>query len=202
MSNKSDTAIIHSWYINSDHTLQTQGKQRGDRGFELLNSGKVKTLTMSGGYATKGVDCTQSEAMRRYLVNAGVDEKFLYSETFSLDTVGEAIFTKLAVILPEHMSDITVVSSQYHLRRLKYIYDCVYGENFNITYEGVPSDLDNNPDTLQLEQKSLSAFYKTFQGITPGNDTQILKRLFSDHPLYNQNSELKSKLEEKLNIII
>ncbi len=198
MFEQSSTVIIHSHWNNCDGSLSYQGEARVKKGIELFVKRKTLSLTMPGGYATIGVEKTNSESMKQYALKAGIEERFIYSEHLSLDTVGEAIFTKLGIVLPYKFKNIIAVSHRYHISRLRNIYEFVYGLGFNIRYEEVKSDLDNDLTLLSKEYKSLTAFHKTFEGVTPGNDVEILERLFEFHPLYKGRTDLQDALQEMI----
>jgi hypothetical protein len=198
MSKQYDTAIVHSYFLNPDCSPTSQIKERVDLAVKLFLRGETATLTMPGGYATKGVPCTHSEAMRRYAIEKGMDDSRIYSENLSLDTVGEAIFTKLGVVFPNKLESIIAVSHDYHIPRLKEIYQFVYGNQFDLRFEKVDSGLAKDPVTLSKEEKSLKAFSETFRGISSAKDDAILRRLFEAHPLYIGRVDLQKELLEIL----
>ncbi|MBI4738023.1 YdcF family protein [Candidatus Woesearchaeota archaeon] len=179
-----DTAIILSHHINPDRTLDAETKKRTDRGINLLIQGVASTLTVAGGRAQNLIPCTHALAMKNYAVSQGVHARAVMMEEHSLDTVGQALFTKRSVVVPRNWEKLVVVSHDYHLFRVKRIFDFVYGKDFDIVYESVGNDCADL-GILTSQQRSLEAFLNTFKGVESGRDDDILVRLYEAHPLYN-----------------
>ena len=177
------TSIVLSHRINPDNSLSEQTKKRVDKGIELYYGKEVDTMTFSGGYADKEATMTHADAMSLYALQQGMSQNDLFLEEKSLDTVGQAIFSKRDIIIPQNWERLTVVSHDYHLPRVRTIFGFVYGRDFDIHYVGVP-DLQKDCQSIESERKSLEAFLKTFEGVKSGNDEQILNALIERHPLY------------------
>lgn len=75
-------------------------------------------VVLSGGQGP-GEDISEAEAMRRYLVDHGVSEDRLILEDESTSTYEnlQLSFEKI----PEEVEQITIISSDYHLARAKYL---------------------------------------------------------------------------------
>jgi len=186
-----ETSIILSDHINPDGSLDEPTEARVNKSIELYFEDTIKAITMSGGYADKEAPCTHAEAMKLYALGRNVDKKDIYSEEESLDTIGQAVFSKRIVIIPENWEKLIVISHDYHIRRVKVIFDFVYGKDFDIKYVDIHSVLGDDENTLNKEKISLEAFLKTFKGISPGNDEDIFNRLFESHSLYKN---IKNKI--------
>lgn len=115
-------------------------------------------------------------------------EKVLKEEQ-SRDTVGEAFFVKRDIALPKRWSRIIVVSSEYHMQRVKAIFDFMFGKDFSLTYRHAAAKI--NPqvgtatETEEDEKRRLKVFTDFWKGINVGDDARIAEKLFTDHPLYN-----------------
>jgi len=171
-------------FIKNDLLPTEQGKKRVNVAIQEYLNGNTNYLIMSGGFSQKEKPITQAEAMKVYAISQGIKKEEIILEEESLETVAQAAFTKKRIIVPNNWKNITVVSSNYHLPRVKGIFDFVYGDNFKINYFEADSELDNDIPTLTNEVKSLMTFISTFRGIERGDTENILTRLYESHPIY------------------
>jgi hypothetical protein len=49
-----------------------------------------------------------------------------------------------------------------------------------------------------LEDKKLIPFYKTFEGIAPGDDRRLFQRLFKAHGRYNDGSDKNKDIYQRI----
>ena len=120
-------------------------------------------------------------------------------QRFSRDTVGDAIFSYLFL---EHLnrkfyksSKIIVISSQYHIKRVEYIFTRIF--NLKINFIGVPDKKFNYPLVDKLknsEERSLNEFKESFDDVESGNIFLFYKKLREIHPLYN--GEIHQKIPD------
>lgn len=185
-----DTTIVLANQVNLDGTLKGQTIDRVENGVNRLNKKLTRSLTMSGGYTghLEKPIYSFATAMELYAISLGVNEIYLHKEPTSLDTVGQAIFTKLGLILPKSWRDLEVLSNDYHVGgvgRVREIFGFVYGKEFNLEFVGIPT-APNDPElrTENQEKRSLDAFHNTFKDVMCGDDDAILNRLFEVHPFY------------------
>lgn len=122
--------------------------------------------------------------MRNYAIDSKIPQNSILVEEDSLDTVGQAIFTKRNLIIPKNIEEFTVISHDYHGERVKLIFDFVYGNEFNPEYFFVPSSVSDS--IRDHEKNSIQAFLKTFKGVSPGNLQDILMALVKRHPFYKE----------------
>ncbi|MCH7567788.1 MAG: YdcF family protein [Nanoarchaeota archaeon] len=181
---KYNTSLTLSHRINSDGSLTQQTEDRVKKSIDLYFEGLAETLTMSGGYADKEAPFTHAEAMKRFALQRNIHEGDIHLESTSLDTVGQAVFSKRNVVIPQKWDRLVVVSHDYHLERVKKIFDFVYGKDFDINYVGVFSIFSTDSQVLQKERANWELTRETFEGVTPGNDDDILDVLVEKHPLY------------------
>lgn len=93
------------------------------------------------------------------------------------------MFVKRNIIEPSHIRTLTVVSSDYHMRRVSQIFTFVFGPDYNLAFVGAPADPIADVDAS--EARSLSAFQSTFAGVRAGETEAIYRRLVAAHPFYN-----------------
>lgn len=125
-----------------------------------------------------------AEALKKFLVEGKhLDPSLINVELCSRDTVGDAIFSRL--LLEDYLKqrDITVITSDYHARRVKEVFDFFFFGWANVSVIGVPTASSHLK--LDHEESSLEAFRKTFDGVDPGDIKSALRVLLSQHPFYN-----------------
>ena len=180
-----------SHVLNPDKSLSDETQQRVDKCIELYNAQQAKTITMSGAHNFnnwKNEPCTHAYGMTVYAFKREVPVEDIVIEDHSLDTVGQAIFTKVVHAVPRGWKDIIVVSSDYHLDRVRAVFDFVYGPGTRIRYESTPTDEQTRAERAITELKGIAMFQKQFEGVTQGNTEEIVKRLLDPekgHPFYN-----------------
>jgi len=75
-------------------------------------------LILSGGQGP-GEDITEAEAMRRFLLKNGIEEKRLLLESASTSTYENIRFS--VELIPDSAGRVTIITSDYHLARAKKI---------------------------------------------------------------------------------
>lgn len=182
-----ETAIIlsHTPFL-PDGTLSEQTRERTDHGIALQKREETDFLTLSGGRAQPELPFTHASMMLKYVLAQGIVREEIATEEKSLDTVGQALFTKRDIVEPRNIGKLVVVSSAYHMPRVRAIFDTIYGTDFDIAYEGVPTADDNNPVIVDAEPRRIETFLRTFDGVPRGNTHAFVKRLYGAHPLYNK----------------
>ncbi len=104
------------------------GCQIGDELDERLNvalniyqelQSPIFIVSGRGSKLTEG--SSESYFMKRYLIYMGISPDIIYEEPYSISTVENIIFTKMILTQFKDISTIHVVSSEYHLPRIKMI---------------------------------------------------------------------------------
>ena len=134
----------------------------------------------------RGMNVTDSEAMKRYAMQKGVSEGSILTETYSKDTLAEAYFVKREIVVPRNWAHLLVVSSDYHMERVKAIFDFIFGRDFLVEYGHIETGLENDKRTIAIERRKLEKFLDFFRGIKSGDDKAIEESMFSKHPLYRR----------------
>lgn len=124
------------------------------------------------------------DAMARYCTRTtSIADKYILRNPYSRDTVGDAILSYGQISsFCEHF-DLIVVSTDYHVERVRKIFTRVYGSDANVAAYGSPSE--NGAERSSAEKASLLAFERTFAGIKDGDFPSFLERMRRDHPFYN-----------------
>ncbi len=152
-----------------------------DVGIKLFKELPAKYLILSGGKTNPHIELSEAEVMRKYMLEREISPERIILEESSMDTIGNAYFTR-KIVDNLGCSEIYVVSSCYHMRRVKFIFEMCYGKNYNMFFEYC--FLYQNPDAEKKETESLRLAREFFKNIIPGDLNEIEKRLFSIHRLY------------------
>jgi hypothetical protein len=167
--------------------LNEDSRIRFDVGIEMFRRGYSRSgsLITIGNYAQNFPDMpmTIAEVMKKYAIERGIPTSAIIKEENSLDTVGNAFFTKRDIMRPQRWKSLVVVTSEYHVPRVRDIFGFIYGNDYLIDVVGTQSALNDDPTIIEREKRSLEIFKNTFKGITPGDDTAISERMPS-HKLY------------------
>ncbi|KAL1499530.1 hypothetical protein AB1Y20_011732 [Prymnesium parvum] len=91
----------------------------------------------------EGFPVDEAAASAAYLLERGVPAPRLLLEAWSLDTIGNAVFTRLMHAEPRGWTELLVITSNIHLPRTRAIFEWVFalpptrGRRVSIDYEGV-----------------------------------------------------------------
>lgn len=122
-----------------------------------------------------------SDKMKKYIVNKfEIPRNLIIPICESKDTVGDAFFSlKYYIKLNKKFKKIIVVTSDWHLPRVKYIFSTIFFD-IPLDFKGVFTKGGNKLKELN----SLAIYKKTFEGVDFSKLEDIEKRLFDKHPLY------------------
>jgi len=153
----------------------------------VLNLGNKNNVVfiLSGGKTQNSVQLSEAEVMMKYCKDNNISTNKIIKETESLDTIGNAVFTRKIVDDLKEISEIFVVSSCYHMNRVKYIFNIVFGSNYKMNYDNCHS---SNEQGIEDEEKtSLELAQNFFKNIVPGEIKFIERHLFAIHECYKLN---------------
>ena len=177
------TVLSHK--MSNGCMLNDESVARAMLAIQIFEQGGYELLVTTGwAYRT---DCTTpiSDVFKDFLrSNSDIDVNRIISDVNSRDTVGDAYFLHRRLINRD-CSDITVVTSDYHVERTKIIYEKFFEHVSNISVIGVQTDNKNNPDVMRHEMQSIRDFDKTFYGIDFSDLYSVYQTLTTRHPFYN-----------------
>jgi hypothetical protein len=114
-----------------------------------------------------GFPIPESVAGARYLLSRGVVSERIRMESLSCDTIGNAYFSKLLHVDPPGWTKLLVITSAFHMRRTRAIFEWVYGfENakYDVEFAGA-DDRGLAPEFLEYrirkEQQAFDSFEQT-----------------------------------------
>lgn len=181
-----DAIITLSCGENSTRRLSERCRERVKSALSLYQNDPSTFLVMTGGFITPG-NPSDAQLMREHAVKEGIPSSSIYVDEQSLDTIGNALFTKMNVIIPQGWNDLTIVTHESHMRRVQEIFSFVYGDAYNLFYEQVPHTIPPKREERGREQTSLSLFYDLFKHIPAGDHGAMLEKLLDgNHPCYKK----------------
>ena len=134
---------------------------------------------------------SEAELMKIYALKRGIFEEDIILEVDSRDTQGNAYFTK-QIIRSKFWENILVVTSDFHLPKTKFFFDFVYGENYNLQYDLVGTDIskEEREKLAESEKKSQEVMEKIYleKNIKKGEDKKrgiIVNKFYSR---FNKNN--------------
>jgi hypothetical protein len=124
--------------------------------------------------------------MRRYATALGVPGEVIYIEEDSLDTIGNAYFTKTQIVVPNDWDRIAVVASESQMARALRAFRHVYGKDFEVI--GLPAPERPTPRGAIYEIAGSIMLNEVLRGTEPGDDDAILNRLREMVPGYGDST--------------
>lgn len=171
--------ILANW-MDLNGNLNQESISRVEEGIANLNNGYDRLLLM-GWQCVPECKISIAEAMKRFCISKGIDEKKLILEEKSRDTVGDAIYSRIALEKMGYENEILLVTSDYHMQRAYHIFKRVYGSSITIHQAIATTQYDKQKE----ENASLAAFEETFSKVEDGNIIEFEKTMSNDHPFYN-----------------
>ena len=193
--------VVCAHLMNKMGVLNAESKGRCKIANELLRNHKYNKVIVPGWAYRSDSQITISSKMKHYLINKmHVNQNIVFEEPRSRDTVGDAIFCRL--LLSEYLdeiTDLTIVTSDYHVKRAVKIFGFVFGDKVLVnTFDSFCTDRLSS--VISNEIASFEKFEKTFSDIMPGDVKIILERLLSHHPFYNGEKHPKMYLSDCLSV--
>ncbi len=151
------TIIVLGGGITSNEKLPLQVKDRLDEGVKLFRTKNYDCFLVCGRYSflfedNETPNTTEAKLMKKYLLNKGISEDFIFLEEKSMDTMSNAYFAKTEYFIPKKKKSATVVTSDYHLKRVEYVFNKFFGPDYSLAFLGVKT---KNNDIMTKRQKEL-----------------------------------------------
>lgn len=191
---KADAIVVLGGGINGDSTLPLFTQQRAETGANLYKQGLASYLVLSGkhphGWDDKKPHKTEAQVMQEYIVGLGINVEQIILEADSTSTVGNALHTKLDVLVPRNWNDVIVVTSDFHVARTEYIFRKVLGQGYIMKFVEAPSGLTGQDlhARLDSEQRAMRALKRSgFNDIKDGDDEAVKRYL--EHRRKSRNGD-------------
>lgn len=128
--------IILGFKLNDDGGMNIILKNRLDKSAKLYCTINYDIIIVSGGNVGKNKKLTESSVMKKYLVEKHlIDSKIIIEENNSSDTNENAIETYKIIKKIKNIKNVTIVTSKFHLERVKYVFSHFYKNNFNLIFK-------------------------------------------------------------------
>lgn len=197
-----ECAVILGGGIQKDGTLPPWVIKRLARAKELYDQDAVHHIVLCGKGAGEPV-ISEARLMKHYLRERGVAPQHLKFEERSEDTWQNAYFARTMIIDTHHWERILVITSNFHLKRTEMIFSFVFGDSYDLYFEGVDdSDIDEGllAKRKQFEAELLEYIQENvFPKIKQG-DLPAFKEFFFDNKnkYYQDYEAFVSSLNQKL----
>lgn len=185
-----DAYVVLGGGLTPEEDLPKPVERRVDTGIAALEQDPGASMLMTGKH-TFMLDTppatTEAREMLLYAWRRGVDPRIVSGEHQSLDTVGNAVFTKQDFVVPRGWDRIAVVTSTYHLQRALRIFRHVMGPDIVVDGIGSPE-----PTSLRTKAAALvgsMTMGAILHGTEPGDDEAIQERMFDLVPGYTEDSK-------------
>ncbi len=177
MAGKFDAIIVLGAGITLKGNLTRVAKSRMDKAIGLYREGAAPRIIVTGK--------KESAVMKRYAVKKGIGMKDVLAEGNSLDTVGNAFFTRKKFLLPNSWHRVVVVTSVFHLPRAKLVFRKVLGKSYTVRFVAAKRVLSKSlfEKMLRLEH-GLLMLTKILSILVADGDMKAIENFVRKNPLY------------------
>ena len=145
---EADAAVVFGARVWPDGTVSPSLEERLDTAIGLYDAGLVDTLIMSGGIDNNGHD--EAAVMAAYAIDGGVPASAILTDSAGVDT--DATVTNTVPLFAEYgITDVLVVSQNYHLPRVKLAYRAAGWEVRTVPAEPGASPIVRTPQFIARE---------------------------------------------------
>jgi len=109
---------------------------RLNKGVEIYNKYENKLIIVTGGRFQRSSDFSESFQMKKYLINTfNIESNKIIEDNLSQDTIENSKNCLKIIEKMKNMSEIIVVSSEYHIERVSIIFNYIFkNSNLNKKY--------------------------------------------------------------------
>ncbi len=185
--------------IDKKGNISEEGKRRLLKAKELhrtyqhpfLLCGKYSFL-----YGKDHPSTTESEAMRSFLIKEGVSKEHIHIENESEDSVSNAYYAKVRYFMPEKETEALIVSSDFHLERVRYIFNKVFGKEYDLKFVSVPS-LNTDKKIIERQKELINKTKLMMQDVDDGDHEAVKKKLYKDDYYKQKRPEWAKKFASR-----
>lgn len=123
---------------------------------------------------------TESRANKKKLVELGVPAKDIITEEDSLDTMGNAYYLKTKIRAKYSFKKMLVVGADFHMERVKFIFDKVFDRGYKIDYLGTPTEKVEDKRFIAAQKRILASQKEFLRKMKTGDETFLAPKLYSD----------------------
>lgn len=153
-------------YSRLDKAIELQKRL----GCKILVSGEYSFL-----YGKEKPPLTEAFKMEQYLLKEGASKELIIREEQSKDTVGNAYYSKKYIFIPRKEKEMIVVTSDFQVERVKYIFGKIFGPKYGIIVLGITSELpEGEKEAIWQRQKELLLKTRGFLSIMKDGNHEFL----------------------------
>jgi len=179
------TILILGGGITKDGRLPKNVKERLEKAWQIFKKNKKTKILVCGKHSflypkNKAPKKTEAEAMQDYLLNLRVPKKNIYLENKSKDTIGNAYYTKKLYFIPKKERKALIITSDFHLRRVRFIFQKIFGKQYQLKFVALPSFLNEKKKAKLIERQKelLRKTKEILAGMKSGNHNFLKGKLY------------------------
>ncbi|MGD0284253.1 MAG: YdcF family protein [Candidatus Saccharimonadales bacterium] len=188
---KYDAIVVFGGGVNQNGELSNELKNRVELAIDLYRSNIANSIIMTGAYSYKADKIpiiTEAKAMKAYALDKNVKANCIFTEEESKETVGNAYFTKIKLLIPHNWTKIIVIAGPNHsFKRLRYVLDKVWGKDYS--YDIAPTIQNESQKNITRENKSLELVKSFLSEIKNGDHESVYRVLKAKFPSYSSSPE-------------
>jgi uncharacterized SAM-binding protein YcdF (DUF218 family) len=154
-----------------------------DRAIELINQGVAPYLALSGDHALK-YDHTgitqpfrECDAEEEYALSKGLSPDKILKEGESRDTIAQFYYLKNLIFKPKGISNIPMITVDFRIERLLFMWQKVMGPDYPLTIETVAYE---GKDVYASEAKTLKRQQEWLKDVKDGDDGWFKDKFYDD----------------------
>jgi hypothetical protein len=183
---KYDAILVLGGGINLDGSLPDVVKVQVQEAVNLFELHCAQAFITSGLYGYKSEQkpiISEAKACAKYAENLGINLNKIYIEERSQETLGNILFTKMEILIPNNWTKILVVPQINHLtERIEYLMQKILGQGYEWTIVRPNINLDEK--NIAREKKSLELTMQINDAYKDGDHDAIYEGLMASHPAY------------------
>jgi uncharacterized SAM-binding protein YcdF (DUF218 family) len=180
LNNKICICLAHE--ILNNYNLSFDYKSRLNKAFEVFLQNNCDSIILTSNSKSKKNLKSEAQMALEYLSkNFTFDIKKAILLEESRDTVGEAIYSKIRID-DLNFKLVYVITSDWHLKRAKYIFKKIYGSNYKIIFITIKGE--KKLFDLEKDNSSQKKFDNWYNVEYSADNKTLLNKLINNHRLY------------------
>lgn len=151
---------------------------------KIIVCGKWSLVFEEGGAKP---EVTESEIMKKFLLNEGIPDRDIIKEEKSKDTIGNAYFVKRGIIVPNSYKRILIACADFHLDRVKFIFNKVFGKGYDLEFLSTETIEGRDRDLLKRQNDIFESQKKFLWEMDDGDINFLRNRLYRDPFFHGSN---------------
>lgn len=194
-----EVIVVLGGGLTTNDTLPPHVRARLKTALKLMRKKNIPRIICAGwyGFTLSHIPrISEAHVMKIFLRQHGVPSNAILCEEQSKDTIGNAFFVKTLFLNRFKWNNVTVVTSRFHAKRTRYIFQHVLGNDYHIRVIPAPNMLRSKELTKRRDnEKRLLQLTHLWLGRIPSGDDKKLRQLLRNHhPGYTKNVHPFTKL--------